>query len=557
MPRSGWLGLLALTLVACVPPQVPTGAMPIRGRAPALGWHIQGPSQGLGGGTVSLLQPDSGLAVAAGISGDDGSFTLYVPPTVRPTTGSTWFLDVLRRQRGRLQGLRTVVQWDGSRWLSCSNGSGAGELQVTTATTAAALICRQAGLPLSQAIGQVQGQQVSLPDPLGSAWPGALQQALTLDLAAGRDPLRRAAAVITAQDPTPARAGDMLTLSGYGFGASGQARLGEQDLGIRAWQDRQIALRVPAGGVSGVLRLAFADGRTLTTEPLLLDGGWTSLEPLAVPRGGESVAVGAIADTVLVAGGVDSQYAPIGTLERLRVEGHRRGMALPKPRSSAGGTVLDGKFYVVGGNEASGVSAAVDAYDPGLDSWQGVASLPLALSQAAVAAGRNNLVVLGGEGGSGLSERIYRWTPGQATWRTASATLNPPRAGATAVGLPDGTIVVAGGRDAQGRALSLVERYDPDNDTLTPLPSLQVARYAHAMAALGTRVVVAGGWQDATGALASLETWQVDQATWQVGPSLPAPRYGLSAAAVNDAVWFIGGANDSEGTGGEVWRWRP
>jgi hypothetical protein len=559
--RRDLAGLMLLVggLAACGPsPAVPDAGL-LRGRAAALAWHTLGPAQDLGGGTVSLLQPSTGLAVAAGVSGDDGSFSLYVPPTVRPATGSTWWLDVLRRRQGRLQGLRTVVQWDGTRWLSCTNGAdtAAAPLAVTAATTAVAMVCQQAGLSLAQAIGQVQGTTISLPEPVGSAWPMALQQALAADLGAGRDPLRHAAAVITARSPAPPRAGDSLTLSGFGFGTTGKARLGRQDLVVRQWQDRQVTVQIPAGAVGGALRLSLADGRDLSTEPLLLDGGWSALDPLQVPRGGDAVAIGTVGETVIVAGGLDGQYAPIAAVERLQETVRSRGAGMSRARSGAGGAVLSGIFYAVGGTEATGVSAAVEGYDPAQDSWQTLPSLPVGLAQPAVAAPRGMLVVVGGDAGSALSGHIYRWTPGQAAWQTAAPSLDPPRAGATAVALADGTVVIAGGRDAQGRALAQVDRYDPVADTLTPQAPLQVARYAHAMAVIGGRLVVAGGWQDATGALASLETWAVDQAAWQPGPSLPSPRYGLAAATLGDAVWFVGGANDSEGTGGEVWRWRP
>jgi hypothetical protein len=559
---ASWPALAACLAVvaACPSPQSPpTAGLTLQGRAPALGWRVQGPAQDLGGGTASLVQPGSGLAVAAGVSRSDGGFDIYVPPAVRPAKGSTWWLDVLRRRQGRLQGLRTVVQWDGGRWLSCSNGSDAVTgLEVTTATTAAAMVAQAAGLDLAVAIGTVAGTTVRLPEPAGAAWPEALQLALAGDLAAGRDPLRRSAAVISGRTPSPPRAGAPLTLTGFGFGASGRARLGGQDLTVRQWQDRQVTLQLPAGSTGGALDLLFADGRRLATEALLLDGGFQALESLRQPRGGEAVAVGALGATVVVAGGVDGQYVPLGTVERL-TDGAApvRAAALAKPRYGAAGAVLSSLFYVVGGTEAAAVSPAVEAYDPAQDSWQTVVALPQALTQPAVAATRTQLIVAGGDTGLGLSSRIYRWTPGTAAWQTATASLDPPRAGATAVALPDGGVVIAGGRDAQGRALSLVERYDPAADTLTPLPPLLVARYAHAMAVVGSSVVVAGGWQDATGALASLETLGTGAAAWLPGPSLPSPRYGLAAAAVGDAVWFVGGANESEGSGGEVWRWRP
>src|SRR2546428_1257509 len=59
--------------------------------------------------------------------------------------------------------------------------------------------------------------------------------------------------------------------------------------------------------------------------------------------------------------------------------------------------------------------------------------------------------------------------PEPGTWRTV-ATLNQARAGHTATLLADGTVLIAGGKDAAGQPLASAELYDPTTGQYPQLP---------------------------------------------------------------------------------------
>src|SRR5437879_2935445 len=58
--------------------------------------------------------------------------------------------------------------------------------------------------------------------------------------------------------------------------------------------------------------------------------------------------------------------------------------------------------------------------------------------------------------------------PEPGTWRTV-ANLNQARAGHTATLLANGSVLIAGGRDASGHALSAAEIFDPSTGQYTPI----------------------------------------------------------------------------------------
>src|SRR5688500_3170556 len=78
-------------------------------------------------------------------------------------------------------------------------------------------------------------------------------------------------------------------------------------------------------------------------------------------------------------------------------------------------------------------------------------------------------------------------------WRAAPP-LGEPRAGACAVRLPDGRVLVPGGSRDEGPVASAeVFRYGPE-ESFEPVPAMQAPRAGHACVLLGDgRVLVAGG----------------------------------------------------------------
>lgn len=91
----------------------------------------------------------------------------------------------------------------------------------------------------------------------------------------------------------------------------------------------------------------------------------------------------------------------------------------PHYHKSGAGGVINGKFYVVGGFNASGQPvAALDVYDPATNTWQTLAPIPTAGgARAAVIQGK--LFVI--SWGTGTTLHAYAYNPATNTWKSRAA----------------------------------------------------------------------------------------------------------------------------------------
>jgi hypothetical protein len=111
------------------------------------------------------------------------------------------------------------------------------------------------------------------------------------------------------------------------------------------------------------------------------------------------------------------------------------------------------------------------------------------------------------------------------------------------VGLADGTVLVAGGRDAQGQALADAFLFDPRSDTWRRLPNLPEPRQ-FSMAALlhDGRVLVAGGYGTA-GPLASALLFDPRQAAWVPAGFMTGARGRGGIAVLGDGRVLVAGGS--------------
>ncbi|HEX7085876.1 MAG TPA: Ig-like domain-containing protein [Vicinamibacterales bacterium] len=137
------------------------------------------------------------------------------------------------------------------------------------------------------------------------------------------------------------------------------------------------------------------------------------------------------------------------------------------------------------------------------------------------------------------------WAPGPA--------LSGPRHGATATALPDGSVLVAGGRGVDG-PLAAADVISASGAVLPAAP-LGVARADHAAAPLPDgRVLVAGGHVTAAQedgsfvetVTGSVEVFDPGAGGWYAAGSLAYPRAGATAATLPDGrVAIVGGRDES------------
>ena len=215
------------------------------------------------------------------------------------------------------------------------------------------------------------------------------------------------------------------------------------------------------------------------------------------------------------------------------------------PRQEMGVAAVDGKVYVVGGFDASGQPVAtMESYDPETDRWTARASLPSPLHHVNVAAVGNKLYVVGGLTGSSFTASGATWVydPALDSWaRLASMPAGTER-GASGVAVLDGRIVVAGGlRDVSVPDASV---FDPQTNAWSPLQPLAVARDHLGAATVAGRVYAVTG--RAQGVLkAAVEVLDASNGTWSRRADIPTARGGVAVAELAGRLVVMGGEGNA------------
>lgn len=135
---------------------------------------------------------------------------------------------------------------------------------------------------------------------------------------------------------------------------------------------------------------------------------------------------------------------------------------------------------------------------------------------------------------------VERWRPDAASVQSL-APLPSPRLRAAAVPLADGGLLLLGGEDEQGQPLALVSRWQPDAGAgrWQELAPLKTARSRFGVARLPDgRIVVAGG-RGAAGALASVELYDPAADAWTPGPALPLEQLDVTLQALQDGSLLL------------------
>lgn len=243
---------------------------------------------------------------------------------------------------------------------------------------------------------------------------------------------------------------------------------------------------------------------------------WTTTGPMASPRLGGSLTV--LRDgRVLAAGGIGgtgtgadgaATAGPMASTELFdpAAATWRSASAMTTARFEHTATLLeDGRVLIAGGlgADVTGTKpiASTELFDPAAGSFVRSTDLSEARSNhvAAMLADKTVLVAggLGGSGGgdSGLASAEV-FDPRRGSW-TKVASLTQGRTGATATGLADGQVLVAGGEAVdQGsrRSLAVAEVYDPAGSRWRSAGQMSCPRSEGAAALLrdGSVLVVAG-----------------------------------------------------------------
>lgn len=271
--------------------------------------------------------------------------------------------------------------------------------------------------------------------------------------------------------------------------------------------------------------------------------------------------------------------------------------ALPEARS--GGTAIQLGTHLLYAGGTDGTTPSATTYAATLDkgsfgAWSEGAALPEARTDAALAVLSGTAYLIGGTGPDGAptttvwaigidpdTSALTGWTT-EVVKDTALPELPEPRAGAVAIAVSDGIIVI-GGRGADDQPTSTVWKATLDEKgalgEFEPQASLQ-RPVADAVAAFEGSFIWVYGGSDANGATASVQrgdygaivapgasaepsgghgapTADVPEGVtaWatEEGSNLPAPRSGASGFAANGALYLVGGSDGATAQGELYW----
>ena len=131
----------------------------------------------------------------------------------------------------------------------------------------------------------------------------------------------------------------------------------------------------------------------------------------------------------------------------------------PTSHAAPGFGVISNKFYVVGGNNSSGITGQLDVYDPVSSAWTTKKSMPTAINNPASAVLNGKLYIIGGSDAYGnITNMVQVYDPATDIW-TSDAPMPTARSSATAA-VWNGTIYVIGGYNGTN-AVALNEAFMP------------------------------------------------------------------------------------------------
>lgn len=312
--------------------------------------------------------------------------------------------------------------------------------------------------------------------------------------------------------------------------------------------------RVEAIGSGRTRVVATVEG--LTDDAVVNVPGWFSLAPLPEPRRlGHAAALGGRIYYIGGNAGLSSlDYVATTFVLDPESESWSTGPAMPTGRDAGATAVADGSLYVIGGinpdapnngfnrlsdNEVFRSSAAV---------WETLSPMPTSRGAALAGALDGRVYVIGGNDGPDVLNTVEIYDPSADSW-SAGSSLPLPRQGFAIARFGD-AIYTAGGEDVNRVASSVLAIFEGEQGAWRSGPPMPSARAFVAGAALQGKFVVLGGWSDRGTALPldRVEAFDPATETWSEWPSMPVGRREASAVALDGILYVMGGVTAADMT---------
>jgi uncharacterized repeat protein (TIGR03803 family) len=218
-----------------------------------------------------------------------------------------------------------------------------------------------------------------------------------------------------------------------------------------------------------------------------------------------------------------------------------KGATMPTGTVYSSAAVLNGKIYVIGGDNASGkVLSDVQIYNPGTNTWSTGTPLPTATDSTSAAVVNNVLYVFGGSPGTGVTNAVWAYNPATKKW-TGKAAMLTARNGTLAV-VENGIIYVIGGNLGHGaNFVATVESYNPATNTWKTEGSMNGAKDYPGGGLIGTTIVASGGAVASGDVTGDTEGFNATADKWTTLTADPTARTGQCSGAINGILYDVSG----------------
>jgi N-acetylneuraminic acid mutarotase len=195
----------------------------------------------------------------------------------------------------------------------------------------------------------------------------------------------------------------------------------------------------------------------------------------------------------------------------------------------------------------------VDVYSTTENTWRSVAPIPIPINHANAVAADGKVYVLGGMAGGdtwlGIPD-CFEYTPETDTWKTLSSMPTGQGRGASALGVKDSTIYLAGGEvilgliTGQQVSVDTFTSYNVKTQKWTTLPSLPEGRDHVGGSVIDNTFYVVGGRVNGVTNVRNT-TFALDLACpekgWAEKAEMPTARGGISTASLGSTIYTFGG----------------
>ena len=214
---------------------------------------------------------------------------------------------------------------------------------------------------------------------------------------------------------------------------------------------------------------------------------------------------------------------------------------MKEPRGAATATVLDNRYYVMGGHNGTIRMIINEVFDPSSSRWSRIADLPHDTRNGASITVDGKIYFVGGVTGGVQTDNNLMYDPKEDAWSKKQKMLFP-REGMKLVWF-ENKIWAIGGWWAGGPS-EHVHSYDPSNDTWKEEASLNLKRSGpFAWLADGKIYVSGGSTVGASGEVFFdlIEAYDPLERVWEKVGEFPEKLGGADAVVMGEKVYVVGG----------------